>query len=287
MHDLIELLEQHNIPYKRHGEHHHVTRNWINTDCPFCSPGSKHYRLGFNVRFGYANCWTCGSVSAQIAVSRLTKISENEAKKVLKNFKRDKFVVAQANAIYESPPLTSLGTRSQVYLRDRGFNLTTLARIWNVRYESLLGIYIPILLSNTVVSHTIRSVVENNARYINAAADREAFPAKELLYGEDLCQGVCVVVEGCTDAWRLGPGAVAVMGATFTRAQVVRISKYPVRVVCFDADETGRRKGRELANQLECFPGETHLVTLQTGKDPADCDPQEIAEIRRRFLDGC
>jgi hypothetical protein len=52
-----------------------------------------------------------------------------------------------------------------------------------------------------------------------------------------------------------------------------------------DNDERAQAVGRRLASQLAGFPGETAVVRLESGTDPGSADPEEIAELRRRFLD--
>jgi len=32
------------------------------------------------------------------------------------------------------------------------------------------------------------------------------------------------------------------------------------------------------------YPGDTYVIRLETGKDPADADPEEIEDVKRRFL---
>ena len=33
------------------------------------------------------------------------------------------------------------------------------------------------------------------------------------------------------------------------------------------------------------YPGETHLITLETGKDPGEASREEIEKLREEFLD--
>jgi DNA primase len=92
-----------------------------------------------------------------------------------------------------------------------------------------------------------------------------------------------VVVEGYFDAVRIGPGAVPTMGVSFTKAQINLLSKIPVRVVLYDNESVAQRRASELADLLAPYPGETHVATL-SGPDPDTSPPEEIQELRHRFL---
>ena len=225
-------------------------------------------------------------------------LSADIVQKLNKSFSRDKMLVEKARGKYLGPvAVQHIGIPPGVgptpwllhcreYLEGRGFDPDQLGAIWEIGVLAA-GIYIPIHYHGVVVTHTLRQLrMPGTVRYVSCPADREAVSAKDLLYGEDLCRGAIVIVEGPTDAWAIGPGAVATMGLSFSRAQVLKMSKHPLRVVCFDAEEQAQKKARELVALLSAFPGETVKVQLETGKDPGECDKSEILEIRRRFLDG-
>jgi DNA primase len=121
-------------------------------------------------------------------------------------------------------------------------------------------------------------------RYINANPREEAVPAKDLLFGQDLARHAIVVVEGPFDAFRIGPGAVATMGLSYSREQLFKMSQYPVRVICFDQEDKAQQRARGLANDLLPFPGKTSVVVPQSA-DPGDMSEEEVREIRRTFLE--
>jgi DNA primase len=100
-----------------------------------------------------------------------------------------------------------------------------------------------------------------------------------------LVRHAVIVCEGPIDAWTIGPGAVATCGLGYTRSQLMELSQFPVRVVCFDREPAAQKRARRLARQLQVFPGETHVVELETGKDANECQRNEIMELRKQFLD--
>lgn len=176
------------------------------------------------------------------------------------------------------------------YLARRGFDVDQLKLLWKVQgigIHQRLGwrIFIPIERDGEVVSWTTRSTSDSvTMRYINAGIGEEAVSAKSLLYGQDYVRNSVIVCEGPLDVWAIGPGAVSTTGLAFTMEQVLAIGKYASRVICFDAESNAQRRARRLAEQLQAYPGETHVVCLETGKDPAEADKSEIEELRRRFL---
>jgi len=160
---------------------------------------------------------------------------------------------------------------------------------WGVRAIGLAPnlawrLWIPIHLHGEVVSWTTRSIGDKGTRYISAAPDQEAVPHRELLYGEDRAGHAVVVCEGPVDVWRLGPGAVATMGVGYTPAQVERISHHTLRVICFDGEMAAQRRAGRLADELVGFPGKTVVVELESGKDVAEADEEEIKQLRKEFL---
>jgi len=120
---------------------------------------------------------------------------------------------------------------------------------------------------------------------LSAGYEQEAVHHKTILYGADYARHAVIVHEGPTDVWATGPGAVATCGTGFTDAQVLALSRYAVRVACFDSSDAAQRRARELCDMLAPYPGETVRVVLETGDDPAEAHPEELAELRRTFLE--
>ena len=175
----------------------------------------------------------------------------------------------------------------KAYLRQRGFDPCQIEALWGVLAGGPAGklawrLWIPVHLDDRIVSWTSRAIGSDvQPRYLSASPDGEEVNHKTLLYGQDLAGHSVVVVEGPADAWAVGPGAVATMGLKWTPEQVAKLSRFAVRAVCFDRGATARAEA--LADILQQFPGETHIVELETGDDPAEADPDEIEELRSRF----
>lgn len=175
------------------------------------------------------------------------------------------------------------------YLEGRGFDPDVIPPLWGVKATGPIGrlswrLWIPIRLGDTVVSWTTRAIGKTDARYISAKPEQEVICHKHLLYGEDLAGQAIVVVEGPLDVWAIGPGAVAIMGLQTTQEQIERIGRHPLRAICCDSEPAALRRAEKLARVLQQYPGSTHLVELETGKDAAEAEQGELDELRQKFL---
>lgn len=285
MTDFVSLLEEHDIPYKQHGQHHHTTANHINIDCPLCSPDSGKYRLGYSLLHHYCSCWVCGYVHPSKVIYELTGqyLPVAHTRKVRESIPTGRY----------QPPdhLTDLLPCHRRYLRQRGFNPDVITDLWGIRGIGKQSrtlkwrIWIPIHYQGREVSWTTRSISDHGTRYKTARHEQESIHHKHLLYGWDHVRGNTVIVhEGPLDVWSTGPGAVATFGLVWSEQQLELLSRIPLRVICFDAEEKAQRRARKLCRSLMSFPGETLQVQLESGKDSASADRKEIAELREQFL---
>lgn len=295
---LIEIFDQHGVAWKSGGSHHHVRKNWIGVDCPRCSPGSGKYRLGFEADGRRANCWVCGRVNAVEMIMRLCRTTERDAARLWNSRELRGWAPPPANDKWRAKQLKipngvgELLPQHRRYLQDRGFDADSVARLWGVQGIGLAAqlawrLYIPIYDRwGRQVSWTTRSLAPHaERRYISASPQDELESLKSVLYGAHLCRSVIVVVEGPIDAWAVGPGAAATLGLGATSQQISRLAEYPVRIVCFDNEPDAQHRASALCCQLRAQAGVTENVVLESGKDPADADPAEIAELRSLYLD--
>lgn len=289
-----ELLSELDIRFVAEG-HEHCREGWVQVDCPFCSKNSQHWRMGFNLTFGYVHCWHCGHHNL---AETLTEASQSPLKTVYA-------LIAQLER--ERPKIGAVGplkrqrlklpkARGELlkphkqFLERRGFDPDEIVELWGVQgipFASKYAwrLFIPITLNGEIVSFTTRKISDSQTglRYLSASADEEKYPHRDLLYGEDHCRHAIAVQEGSLDAWTLGPGAVATLGTGYSRAQLVRMTKYPLRVVCFDNEPSAQRRARKLVNDLTPFPGET-INCVFSGKDASRSPKKEVREFRKRFL---
>lgn len=285
-----DLLDRLNIEYRDSG-HEHCRPGWLQLDCPGCSRGLKRFRLGYNLRHGYCNCWSCGPKRTVQVLMDLADLPYKSVKDLLTDVAPDDIPLEpEAKGVLKIPdgvgPLLPAHRR---YLRGRGYDPRDLVRVWRIGGIGISPthgwrIYIPIHHRGDVVSWTTRSISdEHGGRYRSAGAKEESVPHKSLLYGEDYCRSAVIVCEGPFDVWSVGPGAVCTFGTGFKRSQVLKLSKYPVRAVCYDGEPAAQAKAQELCDLLEPFDGETYNVVLDT-KDPGEASRKDIKKIRKVVL---
>lgn len=293
MSTFLDYIQQFNIPFKTVGTHHHATRGWVQVDCPFCSPNSEKFRLGYNESQNRLNCWVCGPHPLIHSLHVLTKVPYEELKQNIQFVRLEKKEQIVNQKVIIPKGVEELQPPHIDYLKKRKFkNISRLQKLWGVKgfthtnHRYAWRLFIPVWYGGEIVSWLTRSIGKDpSRRYLTAKPEEEKIHHKDLLYGEDYVRNTIIVVEGVFDVWRLGPGTTCTFGTGFTKRQVAKILKYPYRVVCFDNEPEAQKRARQLCNQLEGFPGTTTNVVLETGKDAAEAHRSEIREFRRMFLD--
>lgn len=284
-----ELLLTLGVSYLLEG-HHHCRPGWAQLDCPVCSPGSGSYRLGIHLGSGAANCWSCGHLNTTHVLALVADQPHAQLREALRGVIRTRQEGLRPRGKLTLPDrLGPLRKPHLRYLERRGFDPDLLTRLWGLQGTDIhprlpWRIFIPIHHEGRVVSWTTRGLTDREPRYINARPTEEALPAKSVLFGEDYCRHAVVITEGPFDAMRVGPGAVATLGLATTDAQVLRMCKYPRRIVCFDNSPQAQARATALCRSLQCFPGRTWNVVLDA-KDPGEAPEREIRLLRESFLD--
>jgi hypothetical protein len=285
----IDVLNEYHIPYITSG-HHHARPGWVQLDCPWCGAGSQKYHLGYNIAHGYANCWRCGPHGVVDTIVAATGLTYGAARAALGplTLDRDRRATRPPGRLTVPTGLGPLTRAHRDYLSGRGFDPAELERLWGLRgigVAARLGwrVWVPVHYRGAIVSWTTRAIGSNPARYISAGPAEEALPHKDLLYGEDYARHAIIVCEGPADVWRIGPGAVATFGTGVSTAQMLKISRYPTRVLCFDMEREAQRQQWKLQQDLRVFPGRTAIVKLESA-DPGCATDEEVAELRRAWL---
>lgn len=287
-----DLLQSYGVP-TADSSHHHVRHGWVGVDCPHCSPGWGKFRMGFELATGRCNCWVCGRCDAAQSLATLCRIPLADAIRVCRT--RGTFAAAELphTGVLKLPKSAPMTSRHRQYLINRGFEPDVVETLWGVtgigmetprlRWRLLIPIHDPF---GRVVSWTTRAIAKTSGlRYISASPDEESLPHKSLIYGAHLARHAVVVTEGPIDAWAIGPGAVGVFGVGYSAEQVAALARFPIRAVCFDADDAGRRRADKLCHELAQMPGITENIILETGHDAATADYDELIAIRERFLE--
>lgn len=289
--NIIELYQQHRTPHMTAGGHHHTRPGWVQTDCPQCGPRSGKWHLGYCLGGRFFHCWRCGRMPFFETLAALLDIGLPEARKLTRDLDAP-LATNYARPIGRYKPPAGVGPLLEPHLRyltERGFEPDELAALWGLGGISIaarLGwrIFIPVLQRGKPVSWTTRSISDNvEQRYITASVSEQSCDISHVLFGDDYCYSSVIVCEGPFDVFRFGPGAVALLGQKWSNAQLNKLARYPVRVVCLDNEPDTQRRASRLCDALEGFPGETINVVLNS-KDPASASEREVKRVRGLLL---
>lgn len=285
--NITDFLDKYRVKYDASG-HGKNRSGWVNVICPSC--GRWPY-MGINLTRMYATAWCCGYMNLYSLLSRLSGLHRESVKELIGELVSDTSRYSEPHTGTLKLPigLDCLKRNELGYLRSRGFDPRELERIWDLRSIGLLGgrlawrIFIPIYLDGEVVTYTTRKLNNTEPRYVSATDLHSAVPIERCLYGWDFVRCSCVVVEGPADAWRIGPGAVALLGLRTHSAQLERLSRLSSVAICFDNEPEAQARARNLMRNLNPLTRVSNII-LDTGDDPGSADPREIKLLRERFL---
>lgn len=289
--NITDLLSDLQIEYRGYGDHHHTTPNHVSIDCPFCSPGSGRFRLGIHLEKHYASCWHCGSHPLTKALQEASGLPFHQVRALstglVGSWSPKPTLRGKGRLVRPVGVEGLLGAHMEPhrrYLRGRGLDPVQTGRIWNVQGighqdELAWRLYLPLILNGREVAWTTRSILPGDSRYWSSKPDQEEIPIKSCVFGIDLVKTSAVIVEGPMDAMKIGPGAVATMGTSYTRAQVLQLSRIPNRIICFDQGDNAQSLARRLARELSAYPGNTKVVELDS-KDPGEATEKELEFLR-------
>lgn len=284
MFDGQSCFNDYKIPHLTSG-HHHCHEGWIQLHCPFCTDGTHGWHMGFSLISGTFNCWRCGSHSILETLSKLL-LDEFTAKKALAVYRIEKNqkivpVLSRPKTLWEPPELKPMEDIHKRYLWKRNFSLGRLNKweIMGTTYHSgdwNWRIVFPIYdITGKKVAWCGRTIGRDvKPKYKMSHNHHILIPPKELLYGVHLVQEFVVIVEGATDVWRLGKGAVATLGIDWSIEQVSILRQFPRRYIMFDPEPQAQKQAQKLAENLSIYPGETELIT-GLDSDPGDMDQKQ------------
>jgi hypothetical protein len=314
--DITSLLQDHAIPFTTTGKN--SSPGWINTQCCFCPDHSDH--LGFNLAKEYVVCRKCGYHPLDATIAALLSLPVQEARRLIRQYRTGRPTRVEPIITPVRPDLVKLPGKPLVippqfcatmpakapimaggyivppplkYLQKRGFtgdHLNQLIDTYQLRDGGVVGPYshriiAPVYFDGNLVSYQGRDYTgKSPLKYKACPKAEEVREHKHCLYGMDLVKGdTVVVVEGVVDAWKLGPGAVATFGTSFTWPQVrLLVERWGKRVILFDRD--AKEQAYKLANALSGFHGETTIAFLDDLKDPGELSVEKGREIIHAFL---
>lgn len=297
MFDAIKFYQAYGISYKERG-HKHCQPGWVQIACPLCD-GNPGWHLGFDLKKNFYNCWRCGWHTHVDVVMALLRVGPGEAANIAKQFSEK--IRTKKSAKEESHPISFLhlpmGTAElqqihKGYLESRQFDASLLTTLWKLKGCGPIGpfkfrIITPIFFKDQLVSYQGRDITgKSDLKYKACKKAQEVIHHKHILYGLDYARGEnVVVVEGVTDVWRLGPGAVATFGIKFKPQQIKLLMKFKRVFILYDKDKEARRQARKMETILSAF-SYTEIVTdkfLAGVNDPAELDTYDAKHLMREL----
>jgi len=290
--DILRFLKDYHIKYSDRGSK--ITDGWIGVDCPFCD--GNNYHLGFHMSSGAVSCWSCGKHSHIAFIKALLNCSLSKAIEIKKEYETNRYhyndseleshTTIHADVCLLPTGCERLSKRAKEYLIERSFNPNTLEDVWNLKSTDAFGDYkfriiAPIIVDDIMVSYQGRDYTgKSDLKYKACKSENEVRNHQTVVYGSNLVKGEsCIVVEGITDVWRLGPGAVCCFGIDFTLAQVNFISnRFKNVFVLFDAEEQAQKQARGLATLLNARGIEVDILELESG-DPGEMNQRDADNL--------
>jgi len=181
------------------------------------------------------------------------------------------------------------------YLESRGFDPYFLQQKYNLKCVGpisdrwKLRIIVPIYFHYRMVAFIGADITQKrDTKYKNCLIEETLIPVNSTLYNVDTAGHTAIVVEGVTDVWRIGDGAVGLYTKYATRQQLKILSSFDRVIVMLDSDALKTNAldslspADQLASDLAGFT-ETEIIELDHG-DPADMSEGEVKHLRREIF---
>jgi DNA primase len=292
---IIEYLDDRGVHYWTNGKN--VTRGWINIQCVFGSCDDTSNHLGINLETGNCSCWKCGGRGDFIKLVRLIDhCSYYEATKTVREFRWSG--KSTPKEIEKDWPTESIALPKEstddfpephkAYLIRRGFDPNELRRRYHLRACYLKGRYryrviIPVIINGLVVNFQGLDVTDRSPQhYRNASNQYAAVEGGRLLYNVDNADRAAVLVEGITDVWRVGFGAIAMLGSRITEGKIRLLKKMNLNRLYVMYDNDAIERGKKAARTLAKIIKKVEYLEIPES-DPDDYfrkNPKELTELR-------
>lgn len=297
--DTLKFYRDHGVPSLSTG-HKHCQTGWVQTVCPFCK-GNPGWHLGYHLRDGFFSCWRCGGHSVKEVVKTILGCSWHEAGQTIGRYRGLPKNAGETKTSGFLPRKKSLvlpygcgelqaGHRN--YLIKRGFNPDELVQQWGLQGTGNHGSYAfriiaPIYQYGQLVSYQGRDWTgKAELRYKACRKGDEIIDHKHCLYGLDFIDSsVVVLVEGITDAWRLGPGAVCSFGIKYRIEQAKKLRRFDKVFTFFDPDPQAEVQSERIAAYLAMYRKEVIQINIKKkGMDPAELPQAYARDLMKELL---
>ena len=297
--DAVQFYRDNNIPFVTEG-HKHSQPGWVQIKCPFCT-GNPGWHLGYSLSQGCFSCWRCGGHSVLWTIKTLLNTSKLKTKVIIQTYKGSSIRPVGMTRAHKKlknidlPPgtLEKLSPPAKKYLTKRGYDPEKLEKIWGLKSTGPIGDYkfriiVPIYFEDHLVSYQGRDFTNRQSLPYKACAKKdESKDHKDCLYGLELVEeDTVVVVEGITDVWRLGPGAVATFGIKFKTSQINLLKNFKRVFVLFDPEPQAQAQARKLVETLCNLGVEAEWLELEKedGEDPGEMSQRDADVLMKDLM---
>ena len=170
------------------------------------------------------------------------------------------------------------------YVRNRGFNPAELSKNYRVSFcdTALPGfrgaagrLIVPIIMDGEQLSWQGRYFpdVDWKATGIPKYYNCPGVSKRLLVYGLDEAKAIpsrpfCIIVEGVTDVWALGPGAVCILGKSMSEHQFDKIKRAGFKNILVMLDADAKDDASDLISKFRSFASVVN-VEIPENTDPA------------------
>jgi len=185
--------------------------------------------------------------------------------------------------------MVDLPAQHTKWLMKRDFSPRFIQREYHVRALTLDDLWpyrlvIPLYYHYQLVTFIGADVTgEADVPYKNYPTLKSIIDAKHTLYNIDRAGHTAIVVEGVTDVWRIGDGAVATNGVRWTKSQVSQLMGLKAVFVMYDAEEEAQQQAHRLAAALTSGVNKVEVLELSEG-DPDNLPSSTVKALRREIF---
>lgn len=294
---ITDYFEDKGIDYWTFGKN--VSQGWINIQCVFCDDHSNH--LGISLSAKYYNCWLCKEHGNIVnVIMEIEQCGFATANEILANIWEDDFPmsVVDEKRLPPSlrqhevvlPPISNKWPKKYLnYLESRKFSSSFLIKKYKLIPAHRFGRYshriiVPFFMRRKLVTYTgMRTREKQEPPYKDCRKEDSVIPTDETLYNIDNTKnGKAVVVEGVTDVWRIGDGAVGLGTKKINDHQILQLIAKDIKkvLILLDAD-VSELDERVLSGKLiSTFKLEVELGYLERD-DPDKMPVEDLIRVQK------
>lgn len=294
--DIYRFCHDHGIMLYESGRN--IGPGFVGFNCPFCDDPSDH--LGYNLYKNQFSCWRCGWKPKDLVISTWLRVSRGRARELIREYggsaakpKPDTSKLPAKELKYPTQT-DQLQKHHRDYLRNRGFRPNVIAKEWGIlgtgpmsvldKIDYSYRILAPIYWNGQIVSFQARDITgQAKVKYKACPKEREQVHHQHVLYSSPrikLPTDLGIIVEGFTDAWRLGPLAHATFGIEITSSQLRVLAKSFKRIVfVFDEELWAQQAANEAIGELRFNNVDARNITIK--QDPGSLSDDEAEQLTK------